>query len=172
MDQTVSAIIENRAPLGQSNLNFNDIQDLPLDKHYRLFTFAHPKFRRFIDRQSGTFQGSDKYLTVITPPEPDLDYTARDDGETLLEATRQETVAQRMSQIQLLDVFVNWPLRQCIFMSREIKFEIARGEGQITYPVVMKIRHESKQENPTEVIFGAVNFGSVIVVNSFDIDVR
>ncbi|OQR71745.1 hypothetical protein BIW11_10809 [Tropilaelaps mercedesae] len=158
LDQTVEAIIQNRAPPDQSYLNFADLQDIPPDKHYRLLTFAHPKFRRFVDRQSGTFQGSDKYLTMITPPDPDLDYTARDDGETLLEATQQETIAQRMSQVQLLNVVLHLQTRLCSFRTLDLKLELAKGEGQVTYPVVMKTRQRGSEEDPTEVIFGASIF--------------
>ncbi|XP_018494812.1 uncharacterized protein LOC108864183 [Galendromus occidentalis] len=154
----VTQLVMNRVSVGTYNLS--ELRDKTEESlHYPLTTFSHPKFRRFTDRQSGTFPMSEKFLVPLTPPDRKLDYyKAQDDAETLIGMTMQETAVQREAQVQLVKATFTYRTKLFCCKTANIKLRLVQGEGKLTYPVVYAKSDSGAEQNIDE-----ANYGDIMV---------
>ncbi|XP_003744693.1 microtubule-associated serine/threonine-protein kinase 2 [Galendromus occidentalis] len=118
---------------------FEDLEDE--DKHQPLFTFSNIKFRKLLDRiSSGEAASAElklQYMSSITPPQADLDYSAPsnayEETDTILETTKNEIDVYREAILQRQ--WVNMPLggrpKQPL-----VDLITVFGDGNQVYPVV------------------------------------
>ncbi|OQR76901.1 hypothetical protein BIW11_02987 [Tropilaelaps mercedesae] len=82
-------------------------------------------------------------------------WQARDDADTLLQSTRQETMTQRLAQVQLADVVFTYKTKFFIYRKTEIQLRCTLGKGKVSKPVVTSCNDRSAEDLANIVIVNA-----------------